>query len=70
MRAPSAPPPPREPPLDAVAVSDTELAAAAPRGFAQLKPYVVTPAAAGVSVWVPLAASAPLQLPEAVQPVA
>ena len=40
-----------------------------PAALAQVRVYVSVPTAAGVTLWLPLLASAPLQLPEAVQPV-
>lgn len=49
-----------------VAVLATEL----PPAFAQVSVYVAVPTALGVSVCDPLAFSAPLQSPDAVQPVA
>lgn len=45
-------------------------AAVVPNALVQLNVYVVAPAAVGVSVVLPLVICAPLQLPEAVQPVA
>jgi len=53
-----------------VAVRVTDPAADVPNALVQVNVYVVAPAAAGVSVWVPLVVCAPLQLPDAVQPVA
>ena len=50
-----------------VAMSVADPAADAPRPLVQVNVYVVEPAAAGVSVMLPLVACAPLQLPEAVQ---
>ena len=46
------------------------LVADLPTAFAQLSEYEAVPVADGVTVFEPLAASAPLQPPEAVQPVA
>ena len=46
------------------------LAFDAPLKLAHVRSYVKAPAAVGVRVWVPLVASWPLQLPEAVQLVA
>ncbi len=53
-----------------VVVRVTDPAAVVPNALVQLNVYVVTPAAVGVSVVLPLVVCAPLQLPEAVQPVA
>lgn len=53
-----------------VALSDTDVAAEVPPRLLQARVKVSTPTAAGVIVCVPLAARVPLQLPEAVQPVA
>jgi hypothetical protein len=53
------------------AVTDkvTEFAGEVPAIFAQTRVYVSDPTAVGLTVWVPLLAIAPDQLPEAVQPV-
>src|ERR1700730_7864267 len=67
MTPSSAPPPPW---LAAVAVKDTELALEVPARLTQVSVYVKVPGAVGEIVWVPLVASVPLQLPEAVQLVA
>ena len=53
-----------------VVVRVTDPAAVVPNALVQLNVYVVAPAAVGVSVVLPLVVCAPLQLPEAVQPVA
>ena len=41
-----------------------------PEEFAQVRTYVSVPVVVGVKVWLPLAASVPLQEPDAVQLVA
>ncbi len=65
---PIAPPPP--PPLGgSVTIRDAETGVEEPDALAHVRVYVSVPAAAGVTVWLPLLASDPLQLPEAVQPV-
>jgi len=53
-----------------VALSVTDVDAEVPPRLLQARVKVSTPTAAGVIVCVPLAARVPLQLPEAVQPVA
>jgi hypothetical protein len=53
-----------------VAVSVADPAADVPNALVQVNVYVVAPAAVGVSVVLPLAICAPLQLPDALQPVA
>ena len=49
--------------------SVTDVAGEVPATFAQTRVYVSDPTAVGLTVWVPLLAIAPDQLPEAVQPV-
>src|SRR5271163_1267763 len=64
-------PPPPPPVLGfATTVRLAELAADEPAAFEHFNVYASVAAAAGVSVCEPLVASAPLQLPDAVQPVA
>ncbi len=50
-------------------VKFTVVAGELPPALAQIKVYAAVPAEFGVTVLLPLAASAPLQLPEAVHPV-
>jgi hypothetical protein len=59
------------PPCVCAAVTSTltELAADEPAAFAQLMVYVAVPLAAGETACVPEEGNAPLQFPEAVQPV-
>ena len=54
----------------AVASRDTDTGADGPPRFEQTSVNVSVPTTAGVIVWLPVAASVPLQLPEAVQLVA
>jgi hypothetical protein len=53
-----------------VATRDTDTGAEGPPRFEQTSVNVSAPTTAGVIVWLPVAASVPLQLPEAVQLVA
>jgi hypothetical protein len=54
----------------AVASRDTDTGAEGPPRFEQTSVNVSVPITAGVMVWLPVAASVPLQLPDAVQLVA
>ena len=54
----------------AVAARDTDTGAEGPPRLEQTSENVSVPTTAGVIVWLPVAASVPLQLPEAVQLVA
>jgi hypothetical protein len=53
-----------------VALRDTDTGGEGPPRFEQTSVNVSVPMTAGVIVWLPLAASVPLQLPDAVQLVA
>jgi hypothetical protein len=64
------PPPPPPPEGAALTVNAAEAFADDPAELAQVNVYVSVPVAVGDRVFVPLFASAPLQLPEAVHPVA
>jgi hypothetical protein len=71
VASPTAPPPP--PPPDAAAAvteSVTEVDGEVPAAFEQASAYVSVPTAVGLTVWEPLVAKAPDQLPDEVQPEA
>ena len=68
--SPSRPPPPPPELGFAETVKVTVACGELPEEFAQVRTYVSVPVVVGVKVWLPLAASVPLQEPDAVQLVA